>query len=166
MGALIRTADKFKNSDFPTPRGYEQAVHPPFNYIYIYIYIRAFAGPTAPFSNRAHVCFDFKLHLRWGADDVTEKGLAEEEVRPASANTVLTLLGAHSRRLTEQPADIKFFISNMKHSCASQVTLIHLSTLVTRRLFARDAKSTRMLVKDGAASGHSIPSLHIHVLPR
>ena len=27
MGALIRTANKFKNSDFPTPRGYEQAVH-------------------------------------------------------------------------------------------------------------------------------------------
>ena len=31
MGALIRTANKFQNSDFPTPRGYEQAVHPPFN---------------------------------------------------------------------------------------------------------------------------------------
>ena len=29
MGALIRTANQFKNSDFPTPRGYEQAVHPP-----------------------------------------------------------------------------------------------------------------------------------------
>ena len=24
-------APQFKNSDFPTPRGYEQAVHPPFN---------------------------------------------------------------------------------------------------------------------------------------
>jgi hypothetical protein len=31
MGALIRTANQFQNSDFPTPRGYEQAVHPPFN---------------------------------------------------------------------------------------------------------------------------------------
>ena len=27
MGAVIRTANQFKNSDFPTPRGYEQAVH-------------------------------------------------------------------------------------------------------------------------------------------
>jgi hypothetical protein len=31
LGALIRTANQFQNSDFPTPRGYEQAVHPPFN---------------------------------------------------------------------------------------------------------------------------------------
>jgi hypothetical protein len=30
-GALIRTANQLKSSDFPTPRGYEQAVHPPFN---------------------------------------------------------------------------------------------------------------------------------------
>ena len=30
LGALIRTANQFQNSDFPTPRGYEQAVHPPF----------------------------------------------------------------------------------------------------------------------------------------
>ena len=29
--ALIRKANQFQNSDFPTPRGYEQAVHPPFN---------------------------------------------------------------------------------------------------------------------------------------
>ncbi len=32
LGALIRTANQFKSSDFPTPRGYdsyEQAVHPP-----------------------------------------------------------------------------------------------------------------------------------------
>ena len=27
LGALIRTANQFQNSDFPTPRGYEQAVH-------------------------------------------------------------------------------------------------------------------------------------------
>ena len=32
LGALIRTANHFQNSDFPTPRGYEQAVHPPFNF--------------------------------------------------------------------------------------------------------------------------------------
>jgi hypothetical protein len=31
MGALIRTANQFQNSDFPTPRGYEKAVYPPFN---------------------------------------------------------------------------------------------------------------------------------------
>ena len=31
LGALIRTANNFQNSDFPTPRGYGQAVHPPFN---------------------------------------------------------------------------------------------------------------------------------------
>ena len=30
-GLLNRTANQFKRSDFPTPRGYEQAVHPPFN---------------------------------------------------------------------------------------------------------------------------------------
>ena len=37
LGALIRTANQFQNSDFPTPRGYEQAVHPPFNLLHIRI---------------------------------------------------------------------------------------------------------------------------------
>jgi hypothetical protein len=35
MGALIRTANQFKNSDFPTPRGYEQFIR-----LSIYLFLR------------------------------------------------------------------------------------------------------------------------------
>ena len=31
IGGTDQNSNQFQNSDFPTPRGYEQAVHPPFN---------------------------------------------------------------------------------------------------------------------------------------
>ena len=31
QGTLLKQPSSSERSDFPTPRGYEQAVHPPFN---------------------------------------------------------------------------------------------------------------------------------------
>ncbi len=48
MGALIRTANQFQHSDFPTPRGYEviyeQAVHPLFNYYTEILFYKKLSG--------------------------------------------------------------------------------------------------------------------------